>query len=104
GHALGFFPHLPSIPKTREEINAYYRRILAGIEAVPGVTHASAMEHLPLDRLHFAVPVAISGKPAKSDSLSHPSADEQTPTPDYFNTFGIQIVRGRAFTEHDNEK
>jgi len=103
-HVLGFYLDSPSIPKKREEINAYYRRVLASIGAVPGVTHASAMEHLPLDRLHFAVPFTISGEPAKSDSSSHTSADEQTPTPDYFNTFGIRIVRGRGFTEHDNEK
>jgi putative ABC transport system permease protein len=103
-HVLGFYLDSPSIPAKREEINAYYRRILASIRAVPGVTHVSAMEHLPLDSLHYAVPFGISGKPAQADSSSHPSADLQTPTPDYFTTFGIGIVRGRAFTEYDNEK
>jgi putative ABC transport system permease protein len=103
-HVLGFYLDSPSIPTKREEINAYYRRILASIGAVPGVTHVSAMEHLPLDRLHYAVPFGISGKPAQADSSSHPSADLQTPTPGYFTTFGIRIVRGRAFTEYDNEK
>jgi putative ABC transport system permease protein len=103
-HVLGFYLDSPMIPTKREEINAYYRRILAGIGAVPGVTHVSAMEHLPLDSLHYAVPFGISGKSAQADSSSHPSADLQTPTPDYFTTFGIRIVRGRAFTEYDNEK
>ena len=102
-HVLGFYLDSPSIPNKRAEINAYYRRILASIGAVPGVTHVSAMEHLPLDRLHYAVPFSIAGKPAQADSSSHPSADLQTPTPDYFTTFGIRIVRGRAFTDHDNE-
>jgi len=60
-HVLGFYLDSPSIPQRREEINAYYRRILASIGAVPGVTHVSAMEDLPLDRLHFAVPFSISG-------------------------------------------
>jgi putative ABC transport system permease protein len=96
-HVLGFYLDSPSIPKKRAEINAYYRRILASIGAVPGVTHVSAMEHLPLDSLHFPVPFSIAGK------SSHTSADEQTPTPDYFATFGIRIVQGRAFTEYDNE-
>jgi len=103
-HVLGFYLDSPSIPTKRAEINAYYRRILASIGAVPGVTHVSAMEHLPLDSLHYAVPFSISGKPAQAESSSRPSADEQTPTPDYFTTFGIRIVRGRAFTEYDNEK
>ncbi len=88
-HVLGFYLDSPSIPKKRAEINAYYRRILASIRAVPGVTHVSAMEHLPLDSLHFAVPFSISGKPAQPDSPSQMTADEQAPTPDYFTTFGI---------------
>jgi putative ABC transport system permease protein len=103
-HVLGFYLDSPSIPTKREEINAYYRRILASVGAVPGVTHVAAMEHLPLDSLHSAVPFSISGQPAPANSSWHPSADEQTPTPDYFKTFGIRIVRGRAFTEYDNEK
>jgi putative ABC transport system permease protein len=103
-HVLGFYLDSPSIPKNRQEINAYYRRILASIGAVPGVTHVSAMEHLPLDSLHYAVPFGISGKPAPADSSSPAIADLQTPTPDYFTTFGIRIARGRAFTEYDNEK
>jgi putative ABC transport system permease protein len=103
-HVLGFYLDSPSIPTKREEINAYYGRILASIGAVPGVTHVAAMEHLPLDSLHYAVPFGVSGRPAEAGSSSHSTADLQTPTPDYFATFGIGIVRGRAFTEYDNEK
>ena len=102
-HVLGFYLDSPSIPNKRKEINAYYRRILASIGSVPGVTHVCALQHLPLDRLHFAVPFSIAGEPANADTSSHPSADLQTPTPDYFKTFGIRIIRGRAFTDYDNE-
>ena len=33
-------------------MNSYYRRILASIEAVPGVSHVCAMTYLPLESLH----------------------------------------------------
>jgi putative ABC transport system permease protein len=102
-HTLGFYLDSPSIPMNRGKINAYYRRILASIGAVPGVTHVCALEHLPLDRLHFGVRFSVAGKPEHADASSRQSADLQTPTPDYFQTFGIQIVRGRAFSDSDTE-
>lgn len=102
-HVLGFYLDSPSIPAKREQINAYYRRMLTAIGAVPGVTSVAALEHLPLDSLHSAVRFRIAGQSEYADPSSHPSADFQTATPDYFQTFGIGILRGRAFTGDDNE-
>jgi putative ABC transport system permease protein len=67
------------------------------------VIHVSALEHLPLDRLHYAVRFSIAGKPEHADPSSRPSADLQTPTADYFRTFGIRILRGRTVTDSDTE-
>ena len=102
-HVLGFYLDSPSMPKSRGQINAYYRRLLAKIGTVPGVTHVCALEHLPLDRLHFAVRFSIAGKPEYADPSSRPSADLQTPTADYFQTFGIRLLRGRTFADGDTE-
>jgi putative ABC transport system permease protein len=102
-HVLGFYLDSPSIPKKRELINAYYQRMLVTIGAVPGVKSVAALEHLPLDSLHFAVRFNIADQPEYADPSSHPSADFQTATPEYFQTFGIGIVRGRAFTDADRE-
>jgi putative ABC transport system permease protein len=102
-HVLGFYLGSPSIPTKREQINAYYRRILATIGAVPGVTSAAALDHLPLDSLHEAVRFSIADQSEYANPSSHPSADFQTATPDYFQTFGIGIIRGRAFTDADRE-
>jgi putative ABC transport system permease protein len=103
-HILGFY--LDSVPLEKDpnqaNVNAYYRRILASIEAVPGVSRACAMTFLPLDIFHFEVPFGIAGMPGYADPSQRPNADLQTVTPDYFETFGIRIVKGRAFTDHDN--
>jgi len=100
-HILGFY--LDSVPIEKDnpnqtEVTTYYRRILASIAAVPGVSHVSALSYLPLDSLHAEIPFTIAGQP---QSL-RPNADLEMVTPDYFQTFGIRIVKGRTFTDHDD--
>lgn len=103
-HILGF--SLDSVPLLKDpnmtKTSSYYRRVLAGIRAVPGVSHASAMSYLPLDSLHAEMAFAIAGQPAYANPSLRPSADFESVTPDYFQTFGIRIVRGRGFTDADN--
>ena len=105
-HILGFY--VDSVPLLKDpktaKTSAYYRRILASIQAVPGVSHACAMSYLPLDSLHAEMPFAIAGKAEYANPSLRPNADLETVTPDYFRTFGIRIVRGRAFTDADNER
>ncbi len=104
-HLLGFYLDSVAIEKNhpnQEQVSAYYRRILAGILAVPGVTHVSAMAYLPLDSLHAEAPFTISGRPEYVNPSLRPTADLEMVTPDYFQTFGIQMVKGRPFTGHDD--
>lgn len=102
-HILTFSLAVPdSRPKDPEKITAYYRQILQRIQAVPGVSSASAMTGLPLFGAGFGMPFTIVGKPAFSDPSMRPTAGFGMVTPDYFQTFGIRLVRGRAFTEQDN--
>jgi putative ABC transport system permease protein len=103
-HILGFYLDSPSLLKDPKQINtnSYYRRILASIETVPGVSHASAMSYLPLDSLQAETLFSVAGKSAYSNPSLRPSADLEMVTPDYFQTFGIRIVKGRAFTDADN--
>jgi putative ABC transport system permease protein len=103
-HILGFYLEPVSLLNQKDptQIGSYYRRILASIAAVPGVSHVSAMSFLPLEDLHASMPFAIAGKPAYADPSLRPVADLQMVTPDYFRTFGIRIVKGRAFADADN--
>jgi putative ABC transport system permease protein len=101
-HILGFYLEPVSLLNDPKPIDSYYHRILASIETVPGVSHACAMTFLPLEGLHFEMPFTIVGKPEYADPSKRPSADLQNVTPDYFQTFGIRIIKGRAFTEADN--
>jgi putative ABC transport system permease protein len=103
-HVLGFY--VDSVPlmknPTQSNTNAYYARALAAIAAVPGVSHASAMTYLPLDFLHTETQFSIAGQSEYANPAMRPNADFQTVTPDYFATFGIRVVKGRAFNDHDD--
>jgi putative ABC transport system permease protein len=86
--------------KQPERIAAYYRQILARIESVPGVSDATVMSGMPIQVPGFSMPFTIAGKLA--DPGLHPAASVQQVAPSYYRTFGINLTRGRGFTEHDN--
>ncbi len=100
-HILTFFLPVPDGTLTKnEQINSFYRELLRRIEAVPGVTSASAATGLPLEGTGFGMPFNLAGA-AVSDPSSRPGAGFQMSTPGYFATFGVRLVKGRAFTEQD---
>ncbi len=101
-HVLTFFLPVPdSRPKEPDKIISYYRQILSRIDAVPGVSSATAMTGLPLFGAGFGMPFTIVGKPAFSDPSMRPLSGFGMVTPDFFQTFGIHLVNGRGFNEQD---
>lgn len=65
-----------------------------------GVSDAAVMSGMPLQVPGFSMPFTIAGKPA--DPSLRFGASVQQVTPAYFRTFGIQLMKGRVFTEQDN--
>ena len=82
------------------QIDGFYRTVLEKIEAVPGVERAMAATGMPLDGPGFGMPFTVAGKPV-SDPSARPGAAFLMCTAGYFRTFGVQMVRGRAFNEQD---
>lgn len=82
------------------EIDGFYRQLRERLQAVPGVAAASVSSGLPL--LGLGVPRAFSvvGRPEDQRSL-RPTVGVRMVTPDYFETFGIRMVQGRALTDRD---
>jgi putative ABC transport system permease protein len=102
-HVLTFYLPMPdSRPKEPEKLFAYYHQILANINAVPGVTTASAETGTPLYGTGFGMPFTIVGKPAFNDPSMRPNTSYGMVTPGFFQTFGVQMINGRPFTEQDN--
>lgn len=90
-----------SRPKDPARINAYYQQIIASIKAVPGVLDAAVSVGLPLQGTYFGMPFTIAGQPDFADPSQRPGAGFDMIGPDYFTTYSIPVIRGRAFTDQD---
>ena len=79
-----------------------FERLIGAVRAVPGVTAVSATSSLPLGGGGFYL-----GRVFLRDGQPEPPASSDTfgawsvVRPDYFETVGIPILEGRAFTSHD---
>jgi len=100
-HILTFFLPVPEGRLTQpDQIRNFYDRVLNQIKAVPGVINATASTGMPVEGTGFGMPFYIAGKPF-GKAADRPAAGFQMVTPGYFDTFGVRVVRGRKFDEHD---
>lgn len=83
-----------------EQIIGFYQQLLEKMKAIPGVIQAEAGEGMPMQGTNFGMPFTIVGKPV-SDPSARPGAGFSMVTPGYFQTFGIQMVKGRSFNDED---
>jgi putative ABC transport system permease protein len=81
----------------------FYQQSLQRIQALPGVVSASAINHLPLAGDDWNLPFFIEGRPfpKRGEELG---GIYRVVLPGYFRTMNISLLRGRDFTEHDNQK
>ena len=101
-HVLTFYLPVPeSRSKDPNQMTAYYRDILAHIAVVPGVTHATVMTGNPIYGGGFGMPFTLEGGPTYANPSQRPGTGFGMVTPDYLQTFGIQMLSGRSFTDDD---
>jgi putative ABC transport system permease protein len=84
-----------------EQMNAYNQQILSVLGSVPGVSDVASVTGMPLQYHSNGMPFTVVGGPAFSDPSQRPVAGFQSVSPEYFKTFGIQVLKGRSFTEQD---
>ncbi|HEY7293269.1 MAG TPA: ABC transporter permease [Vicinamibacterales bacterium] len=80
----------------------FFRRLDAALTAMPGVRSVGYVDNLPLDGWNIGQPVEIVGDPFV-DVADRKSAHYQITSPHYFETMGISVIKGRAFTDRDVE-
>jgi putative ABC transport system permease protein len=101
-HILTFSLPVPEKRLTQpEQMTAYYSHLVEKIEALPGVISAEAATGMPLQGTNFGMPFTIVGKPV-ADPSARPGAGFQMVTPGFFQTFAIQMAKGRSFTDQDS--
>ena len=101
-HILTFYIQVPdSRSKEPDQIISYYRRMMAGIQALPGVSHVAVATGRPLEGSGFGMPFIIAGKSGVVDPSQRPVAGFGMVTPDYFETYGMRLDKGRFLNEQD---
>src|SRR4051812_5512960 len=109
---LGFKPsHVVtmrvSLPAARypalERWLAFHRELLRGAAAIPAVQAVGPNSRPPLESGGGESEVRYEGQPPRSSPKEEGTTCLfQAASPDYFRAMGIDIVRGRAFTERDS--
>ena len=94
------------LPQTRYADAAamigFYRRLHDEVRAVPGATATAISTTLPLSGSNIGVGFAVDGRPVEPGVRA--SAAFYGVSPEYFSAMGIPLLRGRGFTERDNEQ
>jgi len=88
-------------PVQAAHIITFYREVLTKIQSLPGVVNAEAATGMPIEGINIGMPFSLAGQTV-SDPSTRPDAGFQMVTPEYYETLGIQIVKGRRFTHQDS--
>jgi putative ABC transport system permease protein len=79
----------------------YYRELVARLRALPAVKNAAIADSIPLTGLR-TLALAVEDRPDLSTNSPYQAWEFQV-SPDYLSTMEIPLLRGRNFTEFDNQ-
>jgi putative ABC transport system permease protein len=85
-----------------EKIVEFFRRVVDGLGALPGVTSAGAVNHIPLGGNENVFNFQVAGEPTPPIG-KEPNVTTVSAMPNYFHTMGIPLLAGRDFTNQDNK-
>ncbi|HEY6338394.1 MAG TPA: ABC transporter permease [Candidatus Sulfotelmatobacter sp.] len=86
--------------ETPEEMHAYNQQMLSALQSVPGVSAVATVTGMPLRFHSDGMTLKVVGV-TYAEISQQPGAGFQSISPDYFKTFGIQVLEGRVFNEQD---
>jgi putative ABC transport system permease protein len=101
-HVLTFLLDVPLDRHPRAQRTAFVEQLLQSTRALPGVQSASAVFGLPLDEDRSAfTTLEIEGRPVASSQ--RPRTAFRLVESQYFQTMGIRLLKGRAFSPEDEQ-
>lgn len=89
----------PSIAGEPERLAAVYDRMIRALEQIPGVARATYAMYSPMEGNNWSGQVSVTGRQVDADAPEYASWNKVGP--DYFETVGTPVVRGRAFDDRD---
>jgi predicted permease len=84
-----------------EQVRAFWRGALASIDAIPGVSGAATILHLPTIGRSWQAPIDVVGR-ALAEGEPRPHAGWQSVSTGYFATAGVPLLAGRPFDAGDH--
>ena len=108
---LGFDPdHVLNVAVDPHEIGyddarttEFYREVEAKVAALPGVQSVSTASYVPMGGFPTGIAVSVEGRSTPAGQQA-PHVLYNCVDPGYFATMRIGILRGREFTDADNEQ
>ena len=85
-----------------DQLDGFYRRLNQSISAIPGVSRVAWSLWSPMDGNNRSEDVYIEGKPAPPPGSNVNLASWNRVSPDYFQTIGTKLLKGREFSDTDD--
>ncbi|MGB7029633.1 MAG: ABC transporter permease [Candidatus Acidiferrum sp.] len=80
----------------------FWQQVLDKVRVLPGVERAGVGTVIPLTDNHNRTDITIEGMALPTPG-NYPHPDYHIVSPDFVTTLGIPLLRGRTFTDDDNE-
>jgi putative ABC transport system permease protein len=97
---LTLTPNLTRYPPTSPQREAYYREVLASVQALPGIQSAGLASKTPLEGGMMIAQLQIEGRPPFEQGKG-PVIDVNLISPEYLKTMAIEMRAGRHFSNQD---
>ena len=85
-----------------DQLNAYLRQIVSGIESLPGVRDVALTSALPMRGWGYGMPFQIADRPIV-DRANRKACFFKMVSPSYFTTLGMTLRKGRGLSDHDGK-
>jgi predicted permease len=101
-HVVSFQVSPAEFDNAPERARTYYRQVLERLAHLPGVQSVGGIHLLPMGDSNWDPGLRIEDRPLPPGASAE-SVNWRLVTADYFRTMSIPVLKGRAFTEADNE-
>ena len=88
--------------KEPQQANAFFDQLAEHIKTLPGVKSVGGTDPLPFSNSNVSTGFVVEGAPDVPLS-DRPDVGQRAVTPTYFETMGIPVLKGRAFTAQDRD-
>ena len=86
------------------QVEAFYASLISRVDALPGVSSASAGSTIPMWSGAGTWDFGVEGEPPPAPGQPAWNARAVIVRPGYFETLGVPLARGRFFTAQDDER